>query len=483
MISAYAAVILFTVIMILATGRNYTVYISNPYEGSTTEIECSDEGVIECTESGTENGITKFRFRALKPGKAEFKVWVTSDENELNRTGVFFDCTVLPSGVIYIEGYDFGGHQFLLAGIFLLTLITFIMTFRQFFYRKKSLFFSYKTVLDLGLAIFSGLMSIMYFGLITGYFLLPGRIDSWQIFNFAGIITSFIFIISIPLVIIFAGFLSVSNISLIRHEGFRRNNLFGLLISAVLAGGSAICIIMLIAFPNSTSNSAGDVLGAVLRASISSAFVYFECLLFSTQFCTQYAARHEPKYNQDFIMILGCKVKNDGKPTPLLRGRIDRAVEFYKKQTASGEKTPCFIPSGGKGSDEVISEGECMKNYLIENGIDESIIFPETESTTTLENMKFSKKIADEHKENANILFSTTNYHIFRSGILSAKAGLRADGIGAKTKWYFWPNAQMREFIGLLASEWAMNLVFIILTVSFSTLIANLPSIVRFFAR
>jgi uncharacterized SAM-binding protein YcdF (DUF218 family) len=152
-------------------------------------------------------------------------------------------------------------------------------------------------------------------------------------------------------------------------------------------------------------------------------------------------------------MILGCKVKNDGTPTPLLRGRIDRAVEFYKKQTASGEKTPYFIPSGGKGSDEVISEGECMKNYLIENGIDESIIFPETESTTTLENMKFSKKIADEHKENANILFSTTNYHIFRSGILSAKAGLRADGIGAKTKWYFWPNAAVREFVGLLTAH------------------------------
>ena len=67
--------------------------------------------------------------------------------------------------------------------------------------------------------------------------------------------------------------------------------------------------------------------------------------------------------------------------------------------------------------------------------------------------MKFSKKIADAHKENAAILFSTTNYHVFRSGMFSAKAGMKAGGIGAKTKWYFWPNASVREFIGLLTEH------------------------------
>ena len=93
--------------------------------------------------------------------------------------------------------------------------------------------------------------------------------------------------------------------------------------------------------------------------------------------------------------------------------------------------------------------------------------------------MKFSKRIADEHKENANILFSTTNYHIFRSGIFSAKAGMKADGIGAKTKWYFWPNAQMREFIGLLASEWEINISFIVVIVLLSTLLANISTIIN----
>ena len=93
--------------------------------------------------------------------------------------------------------------------------------------------------------------------------------------------------------------------------------------------------------------------------------------------------------------------------------------------------------------------------------------------------MVFSKKIADELVENANITFSTTNYHIFRSGMFSAKAGMKAHGIGAKTRWYFWPNAQMREFIGLLASEWKINVAFIALTVFLSILFANNPTILK----
>ena len=56
---------------------------------------------------------------------------------------------------------------------------------------------------------------------------------------------------------------------------------------------------------------------------------------------------------------------------------------------------------------------------------------------------------------------------------------MKADGIGAKTKWYFWPNAQMREFIGLLASEWKINLIFIFLTVLLSTLFANITTVIN----
>ena len=103
--------------------------------------------------------------------------------------------------------------------------------------------------------------------------------------------------------------------------------------------------------------------------------------------------------------------------------------------------------------DECISEGESMKNYLLTQGINEDNIIVENKSVNTLENMKFSKKLIENDKGGKNIIFSTTNYHVFRSGIYARQAGIDAYGIGSKTKWYFWPNAFVREFAALLVSR------------------------------
>ena len=49
--------------------------------------------------------------------------------------------------------------------------------------------------------------------------------------------------------------------------------------------------------------------------------------------------------------------------------------------------------------------------------------------------------------------FSTTNYHVFRSGVWAGLAGFPAEGIGSRTKWWFWPNAFVRECAGLLQNR------------------------------
>ena len=54
---------------------------------------------------------------------------------------------------------------------------------------------------------------------------------------------------------------------------------------------------------------------------------------------------------------------------------------------------------------------------------------------------------------NGRVLFATTNYHVFRSGLQARRVKMRALGIGAPTKWYFWPNAGVREFAGLLTAH------------------------------
>ena len=474
----YAAILLLTFAAVLLTGGTYTAYVDNYFDSNRIEVVCSPEGIVENTAIRTENGVTAFTFRSLAPGDAQVHATIRAEENDTDYTMIMLECHVLPTGVVYLAGYDFGGHAFVVAGLALLTLYSFVIFLLRFRSRRKTQFFSYKTVLDLGLAFFTGLQGAMYAVLTAGAFFLPARFEGWVVYNLAGFIMSAIFLLSIPLIVLFSGFLTVSNISLIRHEGFRRNNLFGLLISAMLYAGAAVCIYLTATQPNVTGVTLTEIRDAVMRSIVSSAFVYFECILFSTLFCTQYAARHQPGYGYDFVIVLGCKIRDDGTPKPLLRGRIDRALSFYHEQLDKTGKPICFIPSGGQGSDEVMSEAQSMKNYLLLQGIDERLIFPEDASTNTLENMRNAKAIAESQTENAKMLFSTTNYHVFRSGILAEKAGMHADGIGAKTKWYFWPNAQMREFIGLMASEWKINAFFIALIVALSTLLANISTII-----
>ena len=73
-------------------------------------------------------------------------------------------------------------------------------------------------------------------------------------------------------------------------------------------------------------------------------------------------------------------------------------------------KNIVFIPSGGKGTDEVIAEAQAMKKYLMEQGIKEENIIVEDKSKNTYENVKLSDKIIRERNKDAKVAFSTTNY-------------------------------------------------------------------------
>lgn len=182
-------------------------------------------------------------------------------------------------------------------------------------------------------------------------------------------------------------------------------------------------------------------------------YLYFECMVIGVMVAYGITSHREPSPDQDYLIVLGCAIRKDGTPSPLLRDRLDRAIAFRNRQLAATGKELIFVTSGGQGSDEVISESAAMRRYLVEKGIPEQSILEEDQSTSTLENMQFSKEKIEAQNPNANIAFSTTNYHVFRSGLFARRAGMRASGMGAKAKWYFWPNALVREFVGLLTEH------------------------------
>lgn len=145
-----------------------------------------------------------------------------------------------------------------------------------------------------------------------------------------------------------------------------------------------------------------------------------------------------PKQNQNYIIVHGAGLRN-GKVTPLLAGRIDKAINFFHKQECR-QTPPVIILSGGQGADEARPEAEAMAEYAKEKGIPEQYLLLESKSKTTLENMKLSKQImdADAQGQPYRAIYATSDYHLLRTGLYARKVGLKINGIGSKTALYYW---------------------------------------------
>lgn len=321
---------------------------------------------------------------------------------------------------------------------------------RAFFLQMRYNLYSYNTIIYFGFALFSffiGVVCAILFFTLRGVpaeslklNLLGSLLNSAK--NYSFMTLPFLFVFSVALVI--------SNLALIRHEGFRPVNLLGIVLALAILGGFALIFAL---DYYSTGSQTEVMLHDILTNILAAIYLYFECMMLGTMVADAIAARYEPKKDKDFLIVLGCAIRKNGTPTPLLRGRLDRALYFAKTQEAETGKAPVFVLSGGQGSDEIISEAECMRRYLAEQGVSEDGMLLEDKSTDTAENMKFSKEIILSRKPDAVVAFSTTNYHVFRSGLKARRVKLRAQGMGCRSKWYFWPNSAVREFVGLLTQH------------------------------
>ena len=84
----------------------------------------------------------------------------------------------------------------------------------------------------------------------------------------------------------------------------------------------------------------------------------------------------------------------------------------------------------------------------------------ENQSVNTYENMVFSKKIMDQQKKRYKCLFCTSDYHVFRAGLLSRKAGIRrCSGIGSRTVAYFSNNAVIPEYVPAMMMQKKFHLI------------------------
>ncbi|MCR5203285.1 MAG: YdcF family protein [Lachnospiraceae bacterium] len=171
----------------------------------------------------------------------------------------------------------------------------------------------------------------------------------------------------------------------------------------------------------------------ILAAIVIISFIIAEAVVIK-------GANDKPKEYPDIIIIPGARVMGTTISTNL-RNRLDKALEYYNSVYDENKGEVYFICSGGQGPGEDISEALAMKNYLMENGIDESKILMEDKSKNTYQNMKYSYEKAKsikktkEELESSEVVIFTNSFHVARSCIFAKKIGFKnAKGIGAGLK-------------------------------------------------
>lgn len=144
-----------------------------------------------------------------------------------------------------------------------------------------------------------------------------------------------------------------------------------------------------------------------------------------------------------YMIILGAKVRHTGEPSLSLQTRLETAAAYL--QDYPHVKA---IVSGGQGHDEPASEASIMAAYLMNKGIAADRIILEEASTSTYENLLFSKELLPE--DISKITIVSNDFHLQRAKFLAEKVGLEADVLAAETPSSVEKRAHRRERLALL---------------------------------
>lgn len=407
------------------------------------------------------DGFVQIPVYALNPGEAA--VTVSTDDETVSFYHVL---KVDRFRTVYDLGTgNFTGDTVAVVGIMLFWLMVSMIMLWHFFRAKGVAFYDYSTIYYAGFSLFALASGLVMLNVAVSHLAHPESYNMYSAYSAVSGASVRYMMLTTPAMVFFAAAMAVSNIALLRHERPRPQNALGLLLSFLLLIGEGIGWYLF--SRNSMGSDWQGRIDSALQNTYATLFIYCQCMLTGAVICGIKAARHEPAADKDFIVILGCWFRPDGTLPPLLRGRADRALDFWHSQKEKSGREACFIPSGGQGSNEPMPEAEAIRNYLLSRGVEDRLILPETKSANTLQNMGFSREIVRNTDPEGKTVFATSSYHVFRSGLWAKQAGLPAEGIGSRTKWWFWPNAFVRETAGLLQKRWKQEACFMLLLIVF----------------
>lgn len=159
-----------------------------------------------------------------------------------------------------------------------------------------------------------------------------------------------------------------------------------------------------------------------------------------------YNGHHHDTEKPDYLVVLGAGLRGRSISASLLY-RLETALDFHDMYPDVK-----IVVSGGQGEGEDMTEALAMRNFLVDNGVDPSLIIMEDKSTNTYENFLYTKNVLEEEtgKEDFAITIISNNFHMYRAKFLAKEIGFNAYGYPAPSHKASAVVFYVREFFGVI---------------------------------
>lgn len=187
-----------------------------------------------------------------------------------------------------------------------------------------------------------------------------------------------------------------------------------------------------------SSSSSGKSPGKKQKAKTSKTKILFRLILFVvaalvfyfcfTFFQVYWAARNDDVTNKtrvDAIVVLGAAQYN-GTPSPVLKSRLDHALDLYKQGIA-----PIIIVTGGNQLGDATTEAATSANYLLNRGVPDTNILREVQGVSTYDSLRDTAAFTKDRDIN-KVVVVTDGFHTKRAELIANEVGLKAIGSPAK---------------------------------------------------
>lgn len=184
----------------------------------------------------------------------------------------------------------------------------------------------------------------------------------------------------------------------------------------------------------------------ILRMIVIIGLIIGFCLFLVTEIPVLLGSRPDEDTSAEYLIVMGAGV-NGLEPSLSLLNRL-QAAEAWLSENPEGTA----ILSGGQGRGELITEAQCMYDWLTARGMDPARLIMEPEATSSYENIRFSLELIKAHGGNpaGKVAIVSNDYHLCRIRLLGKALGCEPLGVAARTPYFtLYVNYAIREAAAL----------------------------------